>query len=158
MDQDVRQQITFDQFMRLERLAQWGTGRETKLQRLYARWSDARSYRAPAVDQFSRDWIVDARADNPQHFILPNHTGYYAKSWNSRYLGDFPVTAHAARCGVEYLAARESGEPTCHYLNQRIDGIIREYVRLVLPLADGHLLYGTRILRLRTPPAPAGFA
>ena len=144
--------------MRLEQIAQWGTGRETNLQVLYARWAAARGRRLPALGPFEREWIVDASADDPQFFRLPNHAGFYADQWKSRYLVDFPLKQHAARCGIEYLAAKEAGEPACHYLNQRIGGTTREYLRLFLPLAGSHLVYATRILTLQSPPSLVGSA
>lgn len=79
---------------------------------------------------------IDVRHDNPWHYVLTDHDGLAFGSLSGKALSEYPIHQHAKSCALEYLECKSFGLPVAHYVDQQMGGIEREYVRLLLPLAD----------------------
>ena len=111
----------------------------------------------PNPEEFSRDCIVDTAADDPLFYILPNYNGCLT-SWRGRYISEFPLKEHAFACAVEYWECKDTLQPCAHYFKQDIDGVVREYFRLLLPLAGDRLVYAYRSIVAPIVPSRHEFA
>lgn len=151
-----RTRLSLDQLLAIEKLTSWHNQEPTNLQLLYERWQEkAGPFGAlPDASEFARDWIVDTTADDPLLYKLPNYAGCLT-SWRGLYLHNFPLKEHAYACAVEYWECKDAQQPCAHYLKQNIDGVIREYFRLLLPLAGDRLVYANR--HIVTPIVPANY-
>ncbi|MDH3701900.1 MAG: hypothetical protein OEU46_11335 [Alphaproteobacteria bacterium] len=140
-----RTRLSLDQLLTIEEIAAWHSHEPTVIQKLFERWKEKAGYfgELPDPAAFSRDCIIDTTADDPLSYKLPNYTGCLT-SWRGLYISEFPLKEHAFACAVEYWECKESRQPSAHYFKQDIDNVVREYFRLLLPLAGDRLVYAYR--------------
>lgn len=140
-----RTRLSLDQLLDIERIAVWGTCEQTVIQQMHERWKERAGSlgKLPDPQEFSRDCIVDTTADDPLFYSLPNYNGCLT-SWRGRYINEFPLKEHAFSCAAEYWECKDAQQPSAHYFKQNIDGVEREYFRLLLPLAGNRLVYAYR--------------
>lgn len=135
---------------------------------LYEFWSSYRRDRiVPRFDEFNDQFrlsadpalrisYIDVRHDNPWNYVLADHDGLAFGSLSGKALFEYPIHQHAKSCALEYLECKSFGLPVAHYVDQKMGGIEREYVRLLLPLADldnkvTKLVYAYRHLKRPSP-------
>lgn len=140
-----RIRLTLDQLLTIEEISAWHSHEPTDVQQLYARWQQKSgiSGKLPNPEEFSRDCIVDTEADDPLFYMLLNYDGCLT-SWRGCYISEFPLKEHAFACAVEYWECKDTQQPCAHYFKQNIDGVVREYFRILLPLAGDRLVYAYR--------------
>ena len=97
-------------------------------------------------------WI-DMASEDPFDFVLRNHLGLTPgfECFSDRRLGDHPSPMNAKSCAAEYLLCVRSRQPIYHEIDQILGGLVRQYVRLMLPAVDAtgkvvRLVYVTRML------------
>jgi len=137
--------LSLDQLLSIERIAAWHSHEPTILQQLYERWQEKLGTfdELPDASDFASDWIVDTTADDPLFYKLPNYAGCLT-SWRGLYISEFPLKDHAFACALEYWECKDARQPRAHYFKQDIDGVVREYFRLLLPLAGDRIVYANR--------------
>lgn len=84
--------------------------------------------------------FVDARADNPENFVMIDHPKSsldpFGSQLSGKTLGEFPNRLHRDALLLEYQICKRTQRPFYHEIDQIIGGISRHYVRLILPLVD----------------------
>jgi len=95
---------------------------------------------------------VDVGTEDPMYFTMRNHPGGICGNWdNSRFI-DYPVAIHATACALEYYDCKEHKQPIYTHIHQMIQGVKREYAKLMVPIADENgnatqVFYAWRFLR-----------
>lgn len=133
----------------LEEGARRHGGRATHLLELLRYWEDLRRGRWARQDAFMRalpaalrDRVsyIDVTCEDPQDFLLeahqPNPIKGLGEELSGRRLKDYPITAHAKYCAVEYIECRDSRAAHYSLIDQELRGIRRRYLRLMVPLCD----------------------
>lgn len=135
-----RRRLSLSAILKVEDMA----GRHTPIRDLFDRW------RAGADFDDAR-WI-DVRSTNPYDFVIHNHPGTVIGGRSEIILKDYPVRMQARSCAAEYWECKSINQPVAHYVNQEFHGLQREYVRLMIPIADPSglvqkIVYAIRHLR-----------
>lgn len=132
--------------------------RETNLAELFWYWQE-RSMLEDAVPSFENfrlagtnlPW-VELEAEDPMQFMIRNHPASLPLGdWSNTRLVEHPALMHAQSCALEYLRCKLWREPTFTHIEQKILGVYRSYVKLMVPLADEtgavtRAVYATRLL------------
>lgn len=98
--------------------------------------------------------IIDLSHENPFKYKIDKHLHISIKELNGLRLAEHPLPNHARMCGMEYLLAKETSQPVCHYVNQLVGGWEREYLRIILP--DSGSARACYALRYLKPPQHVG--
>lgn len=79
---------------------------------------------------------VDVTTEDPMYFTLRNHPGGICGNWDNARFIDYPVAIHATACALEYFDCKEHQQPIYTHIHQMIQGVKREYAKLMVPVAD----------------------
>lgn len=137
-----RRRLRVDDLMRIEAMS----GGPSTIRDLYDRWkSRARLHAAETM------WI-DVTPDNPFDYGMRNHANLLFDGLPEFRVSDYPISDHATCCALEYYDCKTGEVPVAHYIRQCLAGIDREYVRLLIPVADDdfritRIVYAYRHLR-----------
>ena len=102
--------------------------------------------------------IIDLSHENPFKYKIDKHLHISIKELTGLRLAEHPLPNHARMCGMEYLIAKETGQPVCHYVNQLVGGWEREYLRMILPdIGSTRACYALRYLKPPQRVGPARF-
>ena len=94
--------------------------------------------------------VIDLSYENPSNYMIDKHPNISIKQLAGLRLAEHPLPNHARMCGMEYLNAKETGQPVCHYVNQIVGGWEREYLRIIL-LDTGTACAGYTVRYLKPP-------
>lgn len=101
----------------------------------------------------SRVSWVDADSEDPFDFMIRNHRGPTPGlgKFTDHPIGEHPSPMNARSCAAEYLLCIGSRHPIYHEIDQVLGGLVRRYMRLLLPVVDAtgtvvRLVYVTRLL------------
>ncbi len=95
---------------------------------------------------------ADVTAEDPFNFITREHVKLTAfQDASNRRLRDLPSRMHYRACASEYLLSIKMRQPIFHDIDQSVGSISRNYLRLMLPIADESgrvikLVYAVRIV------------
>jgi len=139
-----RRQLTLAGILKLEKMVDGGS----VILELYEKWQQG-------ADISKARWI-DVTADNPYEYVIHNHPGTVIGGRSDIRLKEYPVRMQLRSCAAEYLECKSRAQPTAHYVNQEFNGLQREYLRLMLPLANSSgivqkIVYAVRHLKLPSP-------
>lgn len=146
-----RRRMTVDQLLRVEAMLV----EPSPIIDAYRQW------RQNIMPEIGVCGVIGMEHENPFKFDIQRHMHISIKHLDGLRLAEHPLTHHARLCGPEYYAAKASGAPVCHYVDQLVpDGKggwwERDYVRIILP--DKNRKKAHYIVRYLRPPrhiAPA---
>jgi len=95
---------------------------------------------------------ADVTAEDPFNFVTHEHVKLTAfRDASNCRLRDLPSRMHYRACASEYLLSIRMRQPIFHDIDQTVGSISRNYLRLMLPVADENgrvvrLVYAVRIV------------
>ena len=146
--------IGIDRLMKAESA---GAAGPTVMVEAYRRWAGVAQNGVTTEQDFHGDglhsapnYMIDVRADNPRAFrftiITPagSGTGRYSQHVSQimgAVVSDHPILEMRADMMLEYDACKRSRRASAYRLTHDINGFVRDYVRLLLPVCDrqGHV-------------------
>jgi hypothetical protein len=145
--------IGIDRLMKAEGAGGFGP---TVMVEAYRRWlSVAQNGVAPERDlydglHFAPNYMIDVSADNPRAFrfniITPagTNSGRYSQHVSQimgSVVSEHPILEMRADMMLEYDACKRSKRASAYRLTHDVNGFVRDYVRLLLPVCDrqGHV-------------------
>lgn len=145
----LRIDIGVDRLMRAEDAA--GTG-PTYMVEAYKRWTSAAQNGFTKEQDFFADrfpfgpnFKIDVDADNPKAFrfeiIMPagNDSGRYTRHVSQitgSVVAEHPIKEMHADMMIEYDACKRSRLASAYRLTHNVNGFVRDYARLLLPVCD----------------------
>ena len=110
------------------------SGQKSPIKDAYLRWRQNDSGLCRALSYF------DVTPENPMSFTFHNYTGQTYRSLANEGV-EFrhfrtPFKKHASDCAMEYLACKETAEPSAWLIEQQAGRLRREYYRIMMPLED----------------------
>jgi hypothetical protein len=141
---------TVDRMMAEEGVFERRSGQRSPLKILYDNWVTAGEVEPQENSQI---WIqnIDVSADSPLGFVWHRHTGLTFGDLSGQTVGSLRNRHLREACAIEYTAAKLTRVPVYHLIEQTVDGMHREYARLIIPGTDNMLYY---VYRLIVPPTP----
>lgn len=126
------------------------SGQRSPLKIFYDRWITSGNVEPQNNAQI---WVqnIDVSAESPLGFVWHRHTGLTFGDLSGKVVGSLKNRHLREACAIEYTAAKLTGVPVYHLIEQTVDGMHREYARLIIPTADNKLYY---VYRLIVPPTP----
>jgi hypothetical protein len=124
------------------------TRSSSPLKQLYDCWTTT-SYFDPL--RYGHIWIqyIDTYAESPLAYVWYRHTGLTFGDLSGREVGSLPYPLLRRECEQEYATIKRLGCPIYHHINQTVEGIHREYTRLMIPGSNDVIYYTFRLI---TPP------
>lgn len=95
---------------------------------------------------------ADVSAEDPFNFVTRDHAKLTAfQDASNHRLRDLPSRMHYRACASEYMLSIKMRKPIFHDIDQTVGSISRNYMRLMLPVADEtgrvvRLVYAVRIV------------
>lgn len=84
--------------------------------------------------------VVDVSSDDPAGFVISKHKKsnipLFGQELENKRLVDFPCRFIGRSLAKEYWGVRQSGAPRYQESEQIVDGFTRQFLRLMLPIAD----------------------
>lgn len=135
-----RRRLSLSNILKVEDMA----GGHTPIRDLYEQWRNG-------ADLDDVRWI-DVTSNNPYDFVIHNHPGTVIGGRSEIVIKEYPVRMQARSCAAEYWECKTEARPIAHYVNQEFNGLQREYVRLMIPIAGPSgkvrkIVYAVRHLR-----------
>lgn len=142
-----------DQMMSVEGEFERDSGLQSPLKKLYRYWMQTSMF---DPHQYEDIWIqyIDTYAESPLAYVWYRHTGLTFGDLSGRDVGSLAHPVLRDACVQEYATIKKLARPVYHRITQTIDGIYRDYARLMIPGSNDVLYY---VYRLITPPNPVGF-
>ncbi len=148
-DWQERTEITVDALLEIERIGERLGQPSSNIRRAFQYWSERHTVGFVRAAQFRFEdgaSIVDATPHDPLGFHFIHYGGVNFRQMRGKTLGEFPIQQCAHPCAGEYFECRSSNRPLAQRIQHSINGFMRDYVRLLLPLCDG----SGRVTRLAT--------
>ena len=137
--------LDIDKLMAMERALAAVTRMPTNINLAYAYWQQRQRVSSVQVGTFephqrpennSMITIIDVDVENPWHYRFASHKGRYFGWMDGKRLAEFPLAPIVDECAIEYLECKSAGRPVAHHIQHKLNGFSRNYLRLLLPLAD----------------------
>lgn len=139
-DWQERTELSVDALLGIEGIGEKFGFPPSNIRRAFQYWSEQQTAGFVRVDRFEFDdgvTFVDATSENPLGFQYIQYGGINFLQMHGRTLGDFPIKQCVHPCAGEYYECRSSKRPLAQHIQHSINGFMRDYVRLLLPLCDG---------------------
>ena len=121
------------------------SGQESPLKIFFDYWASS-----PTFEPFDHPdiWVqsIDVSSESPFGYVLHRHTGLTFGDLSGCNVGSLPHRYLRQACALEYSAAKRSGQPVYHLIEQSMSGIYRKYTRLMIPTPENVIYYVNRII------------
>ena len=91
------------------------------------------------LPEFHLSWVswLDVTSENPLNFVIHDHDGRQMfGNLSTMRLRDIPNAMHMTACTAEYNRSKLYRQPLYYDIDQDLDGISRNFTRLMVPVTD----------------------
>ena len=138
-----RVQMPVDRLIAIEEIGERMHHSMSAIQKAFRHWQDRTEKGRVRIDNFqmapaddSAFLLIDVTPESPYHYRFSVKRDKYFRWLEEKRLAEFPYSEIIRSCTNEYYTCKMTGDPVGHHITHDLNGFKRDYLRLLLPLAD----------------------